>query len=241
MACRVCYPPLRGGGKCRQESAEAIVAPPTEGEGPNFVLRAGAFAVREAGVIEDRTGMCGADAEEYRAEPGRGRMSMTMPPLAKGELVPKPLQLMERVVERSNMQRAYNRVKQNKGAPGLDGMNVSQLGSFLCARWPKIKERLCEGSYVPKPVKRVNIPKASGGLRPLGIPTVLDRLIQQALHQMISPLFEPEFSEHSFGFRPGRSAHQAVLQAKQYQHDGETAGWWTWIWRSFSTKSTTRS
>jgi RNA-directed DNA polymerase len=144
-----------------------------------------------------------------------------MPPLAKGEPVPEQMQLMERVVERSNMQRAYNRVKRNKGAPGVDGMSVGQLGSFLRAHWPKIRERLCEGSYEPKPVRRVKIPKATGGHRPLGIPTVLDRLIQQALHQVLSPLFEPEFSEHSFGFRPGRSAHQAVLQAKQYQHGGK--------------------
>jgi len=148
-------------------------------------------------------------------------MSMTMPPLAKVEPVPEQLQLMERVVERPNMQRAYSRVKRNKGAPGVDGMSVGQLGSFLRAHWPKIKERLREGSYEPKAVRRVAIPKASGGLRLLGIPTVLDRLIQQALHQVLSPLFEPEFSEHSFGFRPGRSAHQAVLQAKQYQHDGK--------------------
>lgn len=148
-------------------------------------------------------------------------MSMTKPPLAKGSAVPEQLQLMERVVERSNMQRAYNRVKRNKGAPGVDGMSVSQLGVFLRAHWPKIKERLCEGSYEPKPVRRVAIAKATGGLRPLGIPTVLDRLIQQALHQVLNPLFEPEFSEHSFGFRPGRSAHQAVLQAKQYQHEGK--------------------
>ena len=148
-------------------------------------------------------------------------MSMTMPPLAKGVPVPEQLQLMERVVERSNMQRAYSRVKQNKGARGVDGMSVKQLGGFLRAHWPVIKERLLEGSYKPKPVKRVAIPKTSGGLRPLGIPTVLDRLIQQALHQVLSPLLEPEFSESSFGFRPGRSAHQAVLQARQYQHDGK--------------------
>lgn len=146
---------------------------------------------------------------------------MTMPPLAKGVPVPEQLQVMECVVERSNMQRAYGRVKRNKGAPGVDGMSVGQLGSFLRTHWPRIKERLCEGSYEPKPVRRVEIPKANGGLRPLGIPTVLDRLIQQALHQVLSLLFEPEFSEYSFGFRPGRSAHQAVLQAKQYQHDGK--------------------
>ena len=106
-------------------------------------------------------------------------MSMTMPPLAKGEPVPEQMQLMERVVERSNMQRAYSRVKQNKGAPGVDGMSVKQLGGFLRAHWPVIKERLLEGSYKPKPVKRVAIPKTSGGLRPLGIPTVLDMDLAQ--------------------------------------------------------------
>jgi RNA-directed DNA polymerase len=106
-------------------------------------------------------------------------MSMTMPPLAKGVPVPEQLQLMERVVERSNMQRAYSRVKQNKGAPGVDGMSVKQLGGFLRAHWPVIKERLLEGSYKPKPVKRVAIPKTSGGLRPLGIPTVLDMDLAQ--------------------------------------------------------------
>ena len=137
-------------------------------------------------------------------------MSMTKPPLAKVEPVPEQLQLMERVVERSNMQRAYHRVRRNKGAPGVDGMSVGRLGDFLRTHWPVIKERLCEGSYEPKPVQRVLIPKPNGASRPLGIPTVLDRLIQQALHQVLSPLFEPEFSEHSFGFRPGRSAHQAL-------------------------------
>jgi len=103
----------------------------------------------------------------------------------------------------------------------VDGMSVEQLGTFLRVHWPKIKERLLEGSYEPMPVRRVQIPKASGGLRPLGIPTVLDRLVQQALHQVLSPLFEPEFSEHSYGFRPGRSAHQAVLQARQYQREAK--------------------
>lgn len=148
-------------------------------------------------------------------------MSMTMPPLAEGTPVPEQLQLMERVVERSNMQRALRRVKRNKGAPGADGMRVEQLGDFLRAHWPRIRKRLCEGIYKPKPVRRVQIPKASGGMRPLGIPTVLDRLIQQALHQVISPLYEPGFCEFSYGFRPGRSAHQAVLQSRQYQQEGK--------------------
>jgi group II intron reverse transcriptase/maturase len=141
--------------------------------------------------------------------------------LAGGLPVAEQVQIMERVVERSNMQTAYRRVKQNKGAPGVDAMSVDELGDFLRTHWPTIKERLLEGSYEPRPVRRVQIPKANGGLRPLGIPTVLDRLIQQALHQVLSPLFEPEFSEHSYGFRRGRSAHQAVQRARQYQREGK--------------------
>ncbi len=149
------------------------------------------------------------------------RTSASRRPLAGGLPVAEQVQIMERVVERSNMQTAYRRVKQNKGAPGVDAMSVDELGDFLRAHWPTIKERLLEGSYEPRPVRRVQIPKANGGLRPLGIPTVLDRLIQQALHQVLSPLFEPEFSEHSYGFRRGRSAHQAVQRARQYQREGK--------------------
>jgi RNA-directed DNA polymerase len=165
--------------------------------------------------------MRSAAVKDAGRNPAEVRSSMSRHPWAEGSPVPEQAQLMERVVERSNMQMAYRRVKQNKGAPGVDGMSVEQLGDFLRAHWPKIKERLCEGSYVPKPVRRVQIPKVNGGLRPLGIPTVLDRLIQQALHQVLSELFEPEFSDHSFGFRPGRSAQQAVLQARHYQQAGK--------------------
>jgi RNA-directed DNA polymerase len=100
-------------------------------------------------------------------------------------------------------------------------MSVEQLGAFLRAHWPKIRERLCQGTYEPMPVRRVQIPKSNGGMRPLGIPTVLDRLIQQAMHQVLSPLFDPGFSEHSFGFRSGRSAHQAVVRARDYQREGK--------------------
>ncbi len=221
MACRIVLLTLRGVRRCREESAEAIVVRATTGEGPNLVLRAGTFAVRVTGDIEGRAGMRGADAAGTGRNPEEGCMSMSTHPWAEGSSVPEQTQLMERVVERSNMQSAYSRVKQNKGAPGVDGMKVEQLGSFLRAHWPKIKERLCEGSYEPMPVRRVQIPKASGGLRPLGIPTVLDRLIQQALHQVLSPLYEPEFSEHSYGFRRGRNAHQAVLRARQYQQEGK--------------------
>lgn len=148
-------------------------------------------------------------------------MSMSRHPCAGGSPVPESMFLMECVVERSNMQAAYKQVKRNKGAPGIDGMTVEALGDFLRTHWPQIKERLLEGSYEPVPVRRSEIPKDSGGKRLLGIPTVLDRLIQQALHQVLSPLYEREFSEHSYGFRPGRSAHQAVRQAQLYQREGK--------------------
>lgn len=124
--------------------------------------------------------------------------------------------LMEAVVERGNLQRAYDRVLRNKGAAGVDGLAVSGLGDHLRRHWPTIKARLLEGVYQPQPVRRVSIPKPNGGERELGIPTVLDRFIQQALHQVLSPLFEPTFSAHSYGFRPGRSAHQAVEAAQSH-------------------------
>jgi len=128
---------------------------------------------------------------------------------------------MEAVVGRENLRQALKRVETNKGAPGVDGMPASELRAYLCEHWPRIKEKLLEGRYKPSPVRKVEIPKPGGkGRRQLGIPTVLDRFIQQALHQVMQPLFEPEFSEHSYGFRPGRSAHQAVQQARAYVAEG---------------------
>jgi RNA-directed DNA polymerase len=128
--------------------------------------------------------------------------------------------LIERMVERDNMVKALNRVKRNKGSSGIDKMTVDELLGYLQRNWHVIKEQLLNGTYRSKPVRRVEIPKANGGTRLLGVPTVLDRLIQQAMHQVLSPLFDPEFSENSYGFRPGRNAHQAVLQAKSYQRSG---------------------
>ena len=130
------------------------------------------------------------------------------------------MELMSAVLERGNMKRAYDRVLRNKGAPGVDGMTVEGLKPFLKAQWPDIKVQLQEGRYRPSAVRKVEIPKPGGGMRMLGIPTVLDRLIQQALHQVMSPLFEAEFSNHSYGFRPGRSAAQAVQQARAYVEEG---------------------
>jgi len=130
------------------------------------------------------------------------------------------MQLMEAVVERGNMQAAWKRVKGKKGSAGVDGMSVDALLPYLREHWLRIKEELLAGRYAPSPVRLVEIPKPGGGLRPLGIPTVLDRLIQQALHQVLQPLFDSDFSESSYGFRPGRSAWQAVSQAREYVAGG---------------------
>jgi RNA-directed DNA polymerase len=128
--------------------------------------------------------------------------------------------LIEQVVSRNNMRAAYDRVVSNDGAAGVDKMTVDQLKGHLIEHWPRIKEELLNGSYHPQPVRKVEIPKPSGGIRTLGIPTVVDRLIQQALHQQLVPLFDPGFSESSYGFRPGRSAQQAVQVARRQVEDG---------------------
>jgi group II intron reverse transcriptase/maturase len=122
---------------------------------------------------------------------------------------------------RENMLKALRAVETNRGAGGIDGMEVGQLRGFLKEHWAGIKERLLTGSYEPQPVRRVDIPKPGGGTRMLGIPTVLDRLIQQAIHQILSPIWEGEFSEHSYGFRPGRSAAQAVRAAQGHVNAGK--------------------
>jgi len=130
-------------------------------------------------------------------------------------------ELMDAVVERENMIEALRRVERNKGAAGVDEMPVSELRSYLQGHWSRIKGELLSGSYRPSAVREVMIPKPGGrGMRKLGIPTVVDRLIQQALHQVLSPIFDPYFSDHSYGFRPGRSAHQAVPQAREYVASG---------------------
>jgi RNA-directed DNA polymerase len=130
------------------------------------------------------------------------------------------VRMMEIIVTRQNMRRAYNRVMANKGAPGVDGMTVGQLKSFLKRCWPKIKQALMDGTYMPLPVRRKEIPKPSGGVRLLGIPTVVDRLIQQAITQVLQGIWDPTFSDKSFGFRPGRSAHDALRCAKTYVQEG---------------------
>jgi len=128
--------------------------------------------------------------------------------------------LLEQVLDRENLLRALKRVKANRGAPGIDGMTVMELPKYLLEAWPAIRKALRAGTYRPQAVRRVEIPKPGGGVRLLGIPTALDRLIQQALAQVLGPLFDPSFSDHSYGFRPGRSAHQAVQAARAFIQEG---------------------
>ncbi len=129
-------------------------------------------------------------------------------------------ELMEAVCERGNLMLAYQRVVKNKGAAGVDGIGVNEFKAHLKQHWPTIKAKLQAGKYIPQAVRRVEIPKAQGGVRMLGIPTLTDRLIQQALHQVLSPIFEAGFSESSYGFRAGKNAHQAVKAARQYVAEG---------------------
>ncbi len=127
---------------------------------------------------------------------------------------------MEQVVERGNAKAALRRVKQNHGSPGIDGMTVGELSAHLVKQWESIRAQLLTGTYQPQPVKRQPIPKAGGGVRELGIPTVLDRFIQQCILQVLQPRFDPTFSEHSYGFRPGRRAHDAVRAAQKFIQEG---------------------
>jgi RNA-directed DNA polymerase len=128
--------------------------------------------------------------------------------------------LLQAALRRENLQKAFKSVRANKGAAGVDGLDISQTVRHLATAWPAIREQLLAGTYRPSPVRRVRIPKPDGGERELGIPTVTDRLIQQALLQVLQPLLDPTFSEHSYGFRPGRRAQDAVLAAQAYVQSG---------------------
>ena len=127
---------------------------------------------------------------------------------------------MEAICAPDNIEAASRAVVRNTGAPGIDGITVKRLPGILKARWSEIEDQLLRGRYQPQPVRRVKIPKPAGGTRNLGIPTVIDRVIQQAVLQWLQPRWDPTFSEHSYGFRPGRSAHQAMVQAQAYVIDG---------------------
>jgi len=139
--------------------------------------------------------------------------------------VDETMELLDEILQRENLLEALRRVERNKGAPGVDGMTVEQLGPYLKEHWSRIREELLSGTYRPQPVRKVEIPKPGGkGTRTLGIPTVLDRFIQQALLQGLQPIFDPTFSDASYGFRPGRGTHDALLRARSHVAEG-----WTWL------------
>lgn len=156
------------------------------------------------------------DAGEAREPKGSGEVFRAK----RGDERSGTGRLMEQVVERANLKAALKRVKENKGGPGIDAMTVGELADYLRREWERIRGELLAGKYQPQAVKRQTIPKAGGGERELGIPTVLDRFIQQALLQALQPLFDPGFSDHSYGFRPGRRAQQAIVRAQQYVQEG---------------------
>ena len=161
-------------------------------------------------------------ASARRGEPLAADRPGTEPPTAK-RTTDRPAtedQLMEEVCDRSNLEKAWKRVRRNKGGPGVDGLTIDDTATYLREHWPTIRAQLLTGTYTPQPVKRVDVPKPDGGVRRLGVPCVVDRLIQQALLQVLQGQWDPTFSEHSYGFRPGRSAHQAVAQAQAFVADG---------------------
>jgi RNA-directed DNA polymerase len=171
-------------------------------------------ADRRAEMPEDSRKVAGGTGEKKERE----RQATTA---VKEKTQPEGEMLLEEVLRRENMLSALRRVRSNKGAPGIDGMTVEELVPYLKAEWPRIREELLKGAYYPMPVRQVEIPKPSGkGMRPLGIPTVLDRMIQQAILQVFTPIFDLHFSDSSYGFRPGRCCHDAVRAAQGYVGSG---------------------
>jgi RNA-directed DNA polymerase len=169
------------------------------------------------------------ERSQPREGPGRERRRVKpestypeqSPSPAPGDTAPHPAEagLWELLLSRGNLAEALRRVEQNAGAPGIDGMSSKELRPWLYDQWPEIRSALDAGTYRPQPVRRVMIPKPSGGLRKLGVPAAVDRLICQAIAQVLTPIFDPQFHPHSFGYRPGRSAHQAVERARQFIND----------------------
>ena len=153
----------------------------------------------------------GPGREDQRVKPERPRLEQRPSPVP-GDTAPHPADasLWEQFMARGNLAEALRRVERNAGAPGIDGMSTKELRPWLKDCWPLVRFKLDAGTYRPQPVRRVMIPKPSGGLRMLGVPAAVDRLICQAIAQVLTPVFDPSFHPHSFGFRPGRSAHQAV-------------------------------
>ena len=200
-----------------EKSAEVVVAGGNVDEGPNGEESETAMSLGETGPQMSRQLELPL---EGRGEAPRVERSVEASPAANGKVRSGASGLMELVCERRNLQAALKRVKENKGSPGIDGMTVESLTAYLRVQWPRLREELLVGSYHPQPVKRVMIPKPGGGERELGIPTVLDRFIQQAVLQVLQPRIDPSFSEHSYGFRPGRRAHDAICRAQGYVQEG---------------------
>jgi len=170
---------------------------------------------------DDRKSQEGNYLEEVVVNPqGNQEVSMSDPAQVKYQSCKDESDLMEKILSRSNMLQALKRVEKNKGAAGIDQIEVNKLREYLKANWLQDKDQLLKGKYIPSPVRRVVIPKPDGGERYLGIPTVKDRLIQQAVLQILTPIFDPKFSEHSYGFRPGRNAHQAIKKSQEYIQSG---------------------
>jgi RNA-directed DNA polymerase len=173
-----------------------------------------ADADRRAGMPKDSRKVAGGTGQKKERE----RQASTA---VKEKTQPGAERLLEEVLRRENMLSAFRRVRLNRGAPGIDAMTVEQLGDYLKVEWPRLREELLKGTYQPKPVRQVEIPKPNGkGMRPLGIPTVLDRMIQQAILQVLTPIFDPHFSGSSYGYRPGRCAQGAVKAAQGYAELG---------------------
>lgn len=169
-------------------------------------------------IIKDENSLTSTGGRERNSRlPDEGA---SKPTASQENSEPRDERLMEEVLTKENMTGALKRVEQNQGAAGIDDMTVSELRAYLKQEWPRIRRELLEGRYKPKPARRVMIPKPDGGERALGIPTVVDRLIQQAIHQVVSPIFNKDFSQSSYGYRPGRNAQQAVEQARQYVGEG---------------------
>ena len=206
-----CYASLRRCGK----SAEAVVAAGmerrAEREGVPYAMSM-RVALRQMPATAGRVPIASGEAARVRTSDEATR--------PRHETGSTGSALLLAALTRENLQQAWKRVKANKGAAGVDGRDIPETARYLQSAWPGIRERLLQGTYRPSPVRRVTIPKPDGGERELGIPTVTDRLIQQALLQVLQPILDPTFSEHSFGFRPGRSAQEAVVRAQAHVQSG---------------------
>src|ERR1022692_994592 len=204
-----------------EKSAEVIVGRLVRAEGPNRTHGTGTSFLMKEREPEKKIEISEVDLRGGGRKLPKARANGSN--LLGMEAQPAPGQpdLIEKMLERGNLLKALQAVERNGGAAGVDGMEVAQLRAYLRERWSMIREQILKGEYEPRPVRRKDIPKPGGGTRMLGIPTVLDRLLQQAIHQILTPLWEPEFSAHSYGFRPGRSAQQAVKAAQRHVNQGK--------------------